>query len=156
MSSLRVLGLASLLLLSLGACAPLTYSREAAVDYRRYARVRVSVQGDSGGEMRTRYLEAELREHSGFRTVTSDPAALVDALLFVELFVDTQINLSDEGTTVASTAVANYRLVATDGSVIDSGVETEEAEDDNILFPSDVGESALDGVVLHYLRPFRI
>ena len=156
MSLPRFRRLACLLLLSLGACAPLTYSREAAVDYRRYARVHVSVQGSSGGDSRTRYLEAELREHSGFRTVTTDPAALVDALLDVELFVDTQVTITSEGTSVLSSAVADYRLVAPDGSVIDSGVETEETEDDNVLFTSDVGEEALDGVVLHYLRPFRI
>ena len=56
-------------------CAPMTFSREAAIDFDRYRSVYVTVTLDGFEDpMATAYLATELERDSGFRRVTTDPA----------------------------------------------------------------------------------
>lgn len=144
-----------------GGCAPLTFANEASVDFERYPRVSVELAGPDGSQRQASYLESELREHSGFRRVSLAPAFLAEgasAQLIVELTLDASYDLDlfdddDElDVDVSYSADARYRLFSADGTLVDSGVES--AEDEPSSF--DAAEAALDLVVLHYLRPYRL
>lgn len=146
-------------------CAPLTFSNEASIDYARYPSVTVELAGPDGSQRQRDYLENELREHSGFQRVSRAAEPLVGALsaegasaqLLVELTLDSSYDVDlfddddDLDVDVTYSASVHYRLLA-DGTLLDSGVES--AEDESTSF--DAAEEALDLVVLHYLRPYRL
>jgi len=145
---LRLLARGALLLA--GSCAPLTYSDQGAVDFETYASVRVSVTSTSftgGGE----YLATELETSSGFETVTLDPAIPVDAVLGVTLNVVFAPMVDGEGSSIDQyEATTNYALTA--GSTqVDSGNTTGAGST-----ATDAAELALDGVVTHYVAPYRL
>jgi len=160
MYTLRRLGL--LVALCTG-CAPMTFSNDASIDFRAYPNLSVELGGPDGSARQSAYLESELREHSGFRSVTRatlptpEPAS---ALLSLELSVHSSggddlilaILTDDEPDPITYSASVSYRLSARDGRVIDSGAESEE---DESTFNSAV-ESVLDDVVFHYLRAYRL
>lgn len=160
MAPRRQLGQAALALL-LGAgsgCAQLTFSNEAEVDFERYPSVAVDVAGPDGSRRQLDYLESELREHSGFRRVSrvsdGEPAA---TRLLVELTLDASQELilfddDDQVSEISYSAEVRYRLFAPDGALLDSGADL--AEDEQSSFHA--AEAALDLVVLHYLRPYRL
>lgn len=142
-------------------CAPLTFSNEASVDFARYPSVSVELAGPDGSQRQADYLESELREHSGFRRVSRGPAFPdegASAQLIVELTLDSSYDLDvfdddDElDVDISYSADAHYRLFAADGVLLDSGVES--IDDEASSF--DAAEAALDLVVLHYLRPYRL
>jgi hypothetical protein len=150
--------------LSSSGCAPLTFSNEPSIDFRRYDTVSVAVGGPDGSQRQLDYLEGELREHSGFRRVlrgdglTEGPSAGgTAAQLQVELTLDSSIDFdifSDDDefdTDISYSASVRYQLSA-GGAVVDSGVES--VDDASSSF--DAAEEALDLVVLHYLRPYRL
>jgi len=132
-------------------CAPLTYSEEGAVDFQTYASVRVTVTSSSTGSDAASYLASELAKSSGFATVTLDPAVTVDAVLAVTLKVDFSTTVDDQGNTVERyDATADYALTA-GASRVDSGQATATESSDLAA-----AESALDGVVTHYVAPYRL
>lgn len=132
-------------------CAPLTYSEEGAVDFETYASVRVTVASTGTGSDAASYLASELAKSSGFATVTLDPAATVDAVLAVTLNVVFSSTVDDQGNSVDHyDATANYTLTA-GTSRVDSGQATATESIDIIA-----AESALDGVVTHYVAPYRL
>jgi len=132
-------------------CAPLTYSDEGAVDFQKYATVRVTVTSTSTGSEAANYLASELAKSSGFATVTLDPAAPVDAVLNVTLEVVFAPTVDDQGQSIDSySATADYALMASSAHV-DSGETTATASTDILA-----AESALDGVVTHYVAPYRL
>jgi hypothetical protein len=132
-------------------CAPLTYSEEGAVDFEAYASVRVAVTSTSTGSDAAQYLANELRESSGFETVTLDPAAPVDAVLGVTLEVVFSPTVDEQGQSVDQySATADYALTA-GTSRVDSGEATATASTD-----VDAVESALDGVATRYIAPYRL
>jgi hypothetical protein len=147
------------LLLALGAgCAPLTFSKEADVDFETYQNVRVELGGPDGSRRQRDYLADELSAHSGFRRILREPTEPVDARLLVELSASSDADDSDfalfdseEEGAPTYTASVHYRLEDAYGSAIDAGAASAEATD---YF--EATESALDLVVLHYLRPYRL
>lgn len=146
---LKALAFAALLLTC--SCAPLTYSDEGAIDFQTYSRVRVSVTTTSTGSDAADYLVRELNDSSGFATVTLDPAVPVDAVLAVTLAVSFSPTTDDQGHSIDQyAATADYALTA-GGSSVDSGSTT--ATDSTDI---DAAESALDGVVAHYVAPYRL
>jgi hypothetical protein len=159
MAGFRTAGLA--LLLALAGCAPLTFSNEPSVDFAAYPSVSVELGGPDGSRRQSEYLESELREHSGFQRVTSAraDASTSSAHLLVELALDLMddgvfvlLSDDDQEPDISYSASVSYRLFARDGELLDSGVEDVEDEDSSFS----AAESALDRVVLHYLRPYRL
>lgn len=141
-------------------CAPLTFSNEASIDFEQYPSVIVEVAGPDGSQRQGDYLESELREHSGFQRVSRAPdfpGEGPSAQLLVELTMDSSYDVSlfddDDDLDVETTysASVRYRLFAPDGGLLDSGADSADGEDTSF----DAAESALDLVVLHYLRPYR-
>jgi hypothetical protein len=162
--SLRLLTqIAVLAALPCSACAPLTFSNEPSIDFDRLTSVVVEVGGPDGSQRQSEYLESELREHSGFRRVFGAEAQPLPgdggaALLLVELTMDSDTDIDlfsdddDIDVEVSYSASAHYRLFMPDGTLLDSGIES--ADDEPSSF--DAAEQALDLVVLHYLRPYRL
>ena len=147
--SLRPLSFAALLLAC--SCAPLTYSEEGAVDFEKYSSVRVSVVLSAPSSDPARYLADELAATSGFTTVTVDPAAPVDAVLSVNLEVVYAPTVDDQGNSVDQyDGAADYTLTA--GTThVDSGQATSTNANE-----IDAAQGALDGVVTHYVAPYRL
>jgi hypothetical protein len=135
-------------------CAPLTFSQDESIDFAAYPSVRLEIGGPDGSQRQLDYLESELREHSGFASITRDPAASVSALLRAEL----ELRASDDGIFSSSddeitySCTLAYRLAATSGEVIETGSLSVSEED---TF-DDAAEAAADQLVLHYLRPYRL
>lgn len=146
---MRVLALAALLLEC--SCAPLTYSEDGAIDFEKYATVRVSVTSSALGTDPTRYLADELAATSGFTTVTVDAAATVDAVLNVNLEVVYVPTVDDQGHSIDQyDGTADYTLTA-GTSRVDSGQATSTSSTQ-----IDAAQGALDGVVTHYVAPYRL
>lgn len=126
-------------------CAPLTFSKDEAIDFAAYPVVRVQVRDESHENLSaTAYLADELSDKSGFSDVTYEANAGADALLLVDLRV---IDASDD----SFEAIASYRLLDADGQIVDEGdVDTTSA---TFL---EAEEDALDEIALHYHRPYRI
>jgi len=132
-------------------CAPLTYSDDGAVDYQTYSRVRVTVAASNTGSDAANYLVSELQATSGFATVTLDPAVPVDAVLTVTLTVVYSPTTDAQGHTADRyDGTADYTLTA-GSSRVDSGSDTGTGSND-----IDAAESALDGVIEHYVAPYRL
>jgi len=153
---------AGLLLALCAGCAPLTFSNDADVDFRTYQSVRLELGGPDGSRRQHDYLEDELRVHSGFRRITRDPNEPVDARLLVELSAysddeaediigDILFGTDEDAAEPTYSAWVSYRLEAADGSPLDVGETSAEA---NGYF--EAAESVLDLLVLHYLRPYRL
>lgn len=143
----------TVLSLALGAsgCADITIEKEAAVDFQRFSSVRVVVSSVNSASD-TAYLAQQLRDLSGFETVTTVDTEPFSLVLSVNLTVIEEVMVDENGSTDSSwTGEATY--VATDpaGVVIDRG-----SEDDSSEFNAEVAEDVLDEIALHYMRPFRI
>jgi hypothetical protein len=146
---LRSLVLAALLLAC--SCAPLTYSEEGEVDFEKYASVRVSVVSPALSSDPARYLADELAATSGFTTVTVDPAIEVDAVLGVNLEVEYVPTVDEQGHSVDRyDGTADYTLTAGTARV-DSGQATSTSSTE-----IDAAQGALDGVITHYVAPYRL
>jgi len=157
----RLRALALPLLLGGSGCAPLTLSNDASIDFAAYPSVSLELGGPDGSERQRAYLESELREHSGFQRILPARAAPneASAQLSVELTLDSSyeglielLSTDDEQEEITYSASVIYRLFARDGHVVDSGGES--VSDEDSYFGA--AESALDQVVLHYLRPYRL
>ena len=89
--------------------------------------------------------------------VAEAPAEVVSAQLLVELTLDSGYDVDvfgdddDIDIDVSYSADVRYRLFA-DGIVVDSGSDSVDDEDSSF----DAAEAALDLVVVHYLRPYRL
>jgi len=155
--------LALLVTLSAG-CAPMTFSKEASLDFAAYPSLSFELGGLDGSARQSAYLASELREHSGFRSVIQATAQAFEpatAHLSVELSVqasgddDLLVTLftdDEEREELSYSASVSYRLRARDGRMIDTGGES--VQDENTF--NDAAEAALDALVLHYLRPYRL
>lgn len=160
MCTLRTLAL--LVLLSVG-CAPMTFSNEASFDFAEFPSLSFELGGPDGSRRQSAYLASELREHSGFRSVVPASAnglETASALLTVELTVQASIEgdllvaifADEEDDDVSYSASVSYWLSARDGRRLDSGGDSVQ---DETTFER-AAHSALDQVVYHYLRPYRL
>jgi hypothetical protein len=147
--------LSAALLLGLASCAPMTFSKSESVDFDAYPSVRIQLGGPDGARRHLEYLETELRAHSGFARVTSDPIESASAVLEVDLELSSSGGgydvFDDEVEEISYSGYADYRLFAVDRRLIDGGEESVESESTSF----DAAESALDLVVYHYLRQYR-
>jgi hypothetical protein len=134
------------------ACAPLTYSDAGAVDFEKYRSVRVSVTSSLDSLRATDYFAHELRAESGFSQVTVDPSEEVDAVLDVSVSATLETNENDDSDTDDDySSEANYRLASPADANVDSGTTTDQSASEEEAI-----EDALDQVVLHYIRPYRL
>lgn len=134
----------------LAGCVPVTLDNEPAIDFERYRSVYVEpLQGEGSSDDR-RFLVQKLREDSGFSLVTSDPNVDVDTILFVRVdLVDVD---TDQDGDLTYDVNAIFRLEdALNGTLIDKGEVRDDASYEDEAF-----REALDDVVLHYLRAYRI
>lgn len=140
---------ASLLALAAAGCLPLTFSHEGAIDFTRYRTVYVApVGGDAAGYARA-YLVSELRAHSGFARVLTEPVA-ADVTLVVTLALDEEVTYDEDGTETSYEGDATY-VAHTHEGILEEGV----VSGDGDTFSAAV-EDTLDEIVLHYLRPYRL
>jgi hypothetical protein len=137
--------------LSLGACAPLTFSNEAVVDFALYQAIRVTTGGPDGAARHARYLADELGASSGFAAVTVEPSAVVDAVLDVSLALDVNNNLLSDDSPDYS-ARASFQLATSQGRRIDSGSASSSDHSD----PFEAAEAVLDEIVNRYLPAYRL
>src|SRR5262249_11932771 len=121
-------------------------------DFSAYPSVRLELGGPDGSQRQLDYLESELRVHSGFERVTSDVREPVSAVLEVELELDSSRDLFDDDNGYSYSGVAEYWLFDSAGQLVDSGEEA--VDDEQTSFAA--AESALDLVVYHYLRQYRL
>jgi hypothetical protein len=145
-TQLAVLGL--LLCVTATSCVPLTLSRTGAVDFETYQTVlvQVTLTGSTGAGYAD-YLIAEMRDGSGFATVTKDSQRDVDATLLVRVTLDEDF----DGDDIDYDATANFELLTPKGAIIDRGTL-----DANSEFADEAVEDALDLVANHYLSPYLI
>jgi hypothetical protein len=141
----RMLAAACVALTCATSCAPLTFSKEEAIDYSDYPTVRVEVWiGSYENQDAAQYLVEELQESSGFDEIVFGPRMASDAVLIVDVWV-TQV---DEDKFESS---ASYELIDSQRRLVDRG----EVDDESVSAREAV-EDVLDEVALHYHRPYRI
>ena len=134
------------------ACVPVTFSREAPIDFERYPSVLVTVtsSGDNVGD--AAYLADQLRSVSGFALVSTDASASASLNLNVTVVADGGTTFNDDGTlSFEYRAEANFVASTPDGQVVDRGREVDTSQS----FGESI-EDVLDEVALHYFRPFRL
>jgi hypothetical protein len=143
-------------LASLWGCVPMTFSREAALDFDtyRHAAVQVSMHGLAAAyddASATVYLVSELQAGSGFETVSPGTNDAADLTLQVDVSV-TQL-VSSDGDQIEYEFASDVRFTAVDraGNLVDSG-ETFDSNE----FATEAVQDALDEVALHYLNPYRL
>lgn len=137
-------------------CVPLTFSREPAIDFEayRHAAVQVSLHGLAGFydvTSATVYLASGLQEASGFETVSVGQSEAADVLLSVSVNVTEWVDFSGDYPNYEYDSTASFRAIDPNGFVIDTGQVSDSSES-----PGEAVEDALDEVVLHYLRPYRL
>lgn len=140
----------ALLAASSAGCAPLTFSEEAAIDFERYSSVTVAVATNvSSPDVASEYLAQELRELSGFESVTT--AAGVTTALRLEVRITTSpVEVLDTDGEYKGRAEYTARDTSTN-TVVDSG-----SEEDTSDTAWEVEEDVLDEVALHFIAPFRL
>lgn len=133
-------------------CTPITLDNDPPIDFDVYRSVYVPPLQGEGFAAERAFFVNRLREDSGFRRVTTNPADEVDAVLIVAVrLVDIDIDFDDDDREYETEA--QFRLEdAVTGKVIDRGT----VEDDSSASYEDALEEALDDVVLHYLKPYRL
>ena len=149
------------LLLGLGAllsqgCVPLTFSREAPIDFDvyRHVTVQVSVHGLGSSyddRSATVYLASELQADSGFETVSIGDTASADLFLNVSVTLAELVDNSGDTPDYEYQADAGFKAFDPSGNEIDSGYVSDTSE-----FASEAIEDTLDELTLHYLRPYRL
>jgi len=137
-------------------CVPLTFSREAPIDFDvyRHVSVQVTLHGLASyydDQSATVYLAAELQQDSGFDTVSIGDAASADVLLNVSVTVTELLDTSGDSPDYEYPADASFRALDPSGTEIDSGYVSDSSES-----PGEALEDVLDEVTLHYLRPYRL
>jgi hypothetical protein len=150
MTSIAKRGLCLALALgSVSACAPLTFSEPAALDFASYRSVRVEVVPSfTDPSYATQYLADELARSSGFERVTTDPAERVDLVLRVQVAVTSEVDGDGE---IQYEGEAEYVATTPRGVVVAEG-----SEDDTSASPAEVVEDALDEVALRFIHPYRL
>ena len=137
-------------------CVPLTFSREAPIDFDvyRHVAVQVSVHGLGSyydDQSATVYLASELQADSGFDTVSIGDTGSADLILSVSVTLTELVDTSGDNPDYEYQADASFRAVDPSGNEIDSGYVSDSSE-----HPGEALEDALDEVTLHYLRPYRL
>ena len=140
------------LVLALGpvtACAPLTFSEPAILDFASYRSVRVEVLPSfTDPTYATQYLASELERNSGFERVTTDPAERVDLVLRVQVAVTSEVDGDGE---IQYEGDAEYVATTPRGVLVAEG-----SEEDTSASPTEVVEDALDEVALRFIHPYRL
>ena len=146
-------GVALVLLVPLWGCVPLTFSREAAIDFEAYPHVavQVSLHGKQASYIDvnpTDYLASQLRAGSGFETVSEGTNAAAD------LTLDVHVTVTFEGSWQFLGA-ARFTAVNRSGTLID---ESEIRDRTYFIWEgsTEATEDVLDEVALHYLDPYRL
>ena len=149
-------GLSLMALVSLWGCVPMTFSREAPIDFEAYphAAVQVSMHGLAASyddASATVYLVVELQSGSGFQTVSPGVTDAADLMLNVDVTVTHLV--SSDGNQIEYEFASDARFTAVDraGNLVDSG-ETFDSNE----FVTEAVQDALDEVALHYLKPYRL
>jgi len=139
-------------------CVPMTFSRDAAVDFSVYRKVGVDVRLSSlaqffGEDRASSYLASELSRDSGFEEVTVD-LALEDIDLFltvnvslIEYLVEDEYGFPD----FEYEALAQFFAQDIEGVIVDDGSRAEVSR-----FPVSAIELVLDEVALKYFKPYRL
>jgi hypothetical protein len=138
--------------LSAWGCLPLTFSNPGVIDFDRYTSVLIMPPTGDAPDWTQDYLIDEMRSASGFKTVTGDNGAAVDALLTVALTVvlaDNHPNTNESDPHYECTA--QFDLHEPGGSGIQH-----DSEDDTSDFENEAIEDTLDEVADHFLRPYRL
>lgn len=150
-------GTAAMLSLSAAACVPMTFSKEAAIDFDRYRSVRVEVVPFAEAEFwgaaeAAHYLAGELSDGSGFERVTTDPNESTDLLLEVRLSLTSQVSVDEDGDEHTEyDGEASFTAFDNAGARIDGGLVS-----DSSITGMETLEDTLDEVALHYLAPYRL
>lgn len=150
----RVLLLA--MLVSLGGCVPMTFSRDPAVDFEtyRHAAVQVSMHGSAAAyddASATVYLVSELQAGSGFETVSLGASDAADLVLHVDVTLTQTVSADEDEIEYEYASQTEFTAVDRAGNLIDSG-ETFDSNE----FATEAVQDALDEVALHYLAPYRL
>jgi hypothetical protein len=156
---------AALVVASAFGCAPLTFSEPGVIDFSRYRSALVTGDGAD-------YLAAELKEISGFESITTDPASSVDLILNVAVSESEHTDCDceyecdydyydeeNEGYECVETctcdtdyeATGTFEAYGAGGQLVDSGVECDTSET-----RVEVIEDVLDEIAFHYIRPYRL
>jgi len=152
--SLVLLGSLALLAGLPCACVPMTFSRDAALDFEvyRHVAVQVSLNGLGYDEASaTAYLASQLQELSGFERVSTGNAEAADVYLSVSVSVTELVDYSSDPPDYEYQSDASFSAVDENGAVVDSGQVSDASES-----PGEAVQDALDEVTLHYLRPYRL
>ena len=164
----KICTLSALSILLLSGCLPLTFTNDGAIDFNAHQSIHVILTDlNSGvsfsGNQRSALLQnfiAELREHSGFTTV-SDTSFGVDAELLLDFSTieeetcTTEVDENDNSTTECEyeyIAHMEFLLQGLNGTYIDKGSLKGESSEDAI----DAVRKGLDEVVVYFLAPYRI
>jgi hypothetical protein len=137
-------------------CVPMTLSHEANIDFEAYPSVGVDVtMGGSavyyGEQSATAYLVRELREVSGFQSVTSALTEEVSLVLRVHLVMLEVVTYYDDTPEFEYRTEASFMTLDNLDNDIDSGSVTGLSS-----FPAESVEGALQDVAHHYFRPYRL
>ena len=145
-----------LIALIASACIPLTLSHESKIDFVLLQSVYVQPVIAEGADVfdgpvsrYQRYVAQELREHAGFRTVTTNELDRTDCVLVIKVTVDATIDLSEDEDEYD--VDGDYTLRTPNGEVIAEGSVRDSANEANSAV-----ELALDEVVHAFLRPYRL
>lgn len=132
------------------ACAPLTFSNDAPIDFDVYRSVRVEMlPSTQHAAYAAQYLAERLAQSSGFERVTLDDGA--DLILEVDLSVRLEIDTDSEGNLETEyVGIATYVASTPSGRVIDWG-----SEEDASATELEVIEDLLDEIEYHYFAPYR-
>ncbi len=132
-------------------CTSLTFSEEGLLDFQKYSSVRVEMELLNAGADRVYvdYFVREMREVSGFETVTADEGQETDVILSVVVAVQYEQSNDDSGN-LEYRAEANFIALTPDGDVLDRDSLT----DESYSFDEAI-EDALDEIAARYIRPYR-
>lgn len=157
----RRAALAAGLVVGLGGCTPVTFSHEAVIDFGVYDSVYVQPILFSGDGIYDGYstglqeaLVGELRERSGFRTVTAHPDASYGVVLSVELRVTEDYDAvfdEDDDDDDRFDVDAAWHLRTIDGVQVDSGSASEQGD-----YLDDTAREVIGEVAHRYLRAYRL
>jgi len=131
------------------ACAPLTFSEPAALDFATYRAVRVVVVPSfTDPATATQYLAEQLTLDSGFERVTTNAAERVDLVLSVQVAVTSETDSDGE---IEYASEAEYVATTPSGELVKRG-----EEDDRSQSPAEAVEDVLDEIALRFIRPYRL
>lgn len=148
--------------LALAACTPVTFSHDAVIDFQTFDSVYVQPIVVDGNTIFDGYstslqqdLVGELRDRSGFRSVTAEPDGRYVTVLSVELYVtenyDPVFDDDDDDDDDRFTVEASWYLRTLDGDRIDGGSASDEGD-----YLEDTAREVIGEIAHRYLRAYRL